>query len=237
MDAQEILEKAADRVEAGWCQGECVNADGDVCAVGALHAVVDSAGNPQYAVAWGALCDEIDSAISVWNDAPGRTRYDVSDAMRRAAKTLANEAPSSGMSHVATTGEGKSPATHQSGGRYGAEESGRGSVDAPPPSDPYRHRKDHLMRSWATTSVRHGTHSGWTLHTQLKERPCDPCYRAKQAYDHRRKSAGLAQLRARKKARAQAIATRQLRRKYPGVWRQLYAEAVAEVLAEEANAS
>ena len=38
-------------------------------------------------------------------------------------------APSSGMSHVATTGEGKSPATHQSGGRYGAEESGRGSVE------------------------------------------------------------------------------------------------------------
>ena len=89
------------------------------------------------------------------------------------------------------------------------------------------------MRDWATTRVRHGTHSGWALHTELKERPCDPCYRAKQAYDHRRKSAGLAQLRARKKARAQAIATRRLRRKYPGVWRQLYAEAVAEILAEE----
>ena len=45
--------------------------------------------------------------------------------------SVAPQAPSSGMTQSASTEEGKSPATHQSGGVSGAEESGRGSVDSP----------------------------------------------------------------------------------------------------------
>jgi hypothetical protein len=32
--------------------------------------------------------------------------------------------------------------------------------------------------------VRHGTVSGYAIHEKRKERPCDPCYFARQKYDH-----------------------------------------------------
>jgi hypothetical protein len=144
MNAQEILEAAADRVEAGWCQGRMSNDAGDVCALGALIAVVDSMANLEESVAWEALCDEVGCAASAWNDEPGRTRYDVSDAMRRAAKTLANEAPSPGMTRSASTGEGKNPtpdtAQRRAGGvsetAAGADLTPRGPAPAVPRGSP-----------------------------------------------------------------------------------------------------
>ena len=45
------------------------------------------------------------------------------------------------------------------------------------------------MATWQTTSVPHGTQSGWRLHIDLGERSCDPCYNAKSEYDHKRKAA------------------------------------------------
>lgn len=37
------------------------------------------------------------------------------------------------------------------------------------------------MIDWTNTKCRHGTTSGWALHTKLGERPCDACHRANQA--------------------------------------------------------
>jgi hypothetical protein len=80
------------------------------------------------------------------------------------------------------------------------------------------------MRSWETTRVRHGSHSGWTLHRDLGERPCDPCYKAKQAYDRRRKAAPEETIRNRAHARAQSRAYRELASMFPQLYKQLYEE-------------
>ena len=52
------------------------------------------------------------------------------------------KAPSSGMTQSASTGEGKSPATHQSGGVSGAVKRGRGRVLPPTPAPAANHRNE-----------------------------------------------------------------------------------------------
>jgi hypothetical protein len=132
MNAQEILEQAADIVDEHWCQNQFVDRDNNVCTYGALgRASGAGAGLPtgkNGGEAVLALTREIGTVnIAIWNDEPGRTRYEVSDAMRRAAKTLANEAPSLGMSHLATTREGKNPTTLRSVAVGGASETAAGA--------------------------------------------------------------------------------------------------------------
>ncbi len=94
-------ERVADRLDAaathierhGWAQGFMRSVDGRVCAMGALNAVTRD-GNVTYLVgATAYLAREIgttdelaDLGVVEWNDADGRTRSDVLDAMRRAAK-------------------------------------------------------------------------------------------------------------------------------------------------------
>lgn len=72
--------------------------------------------------------------------------------------------------------------------------------------------------------TRHGTNSGWRLHNDRGERPCDPCYRAKEEYDARRRETPQVQQTARANARAQGRATTRLRAMYPEDWARLYAE-------------
>jgi hypothetical protein len=53
------------------------------------------------------------------------------------------QAPSSGMTHAASTGEGKSPATHQSGGVGGASETAAGAAPSPQgPPAPAAHERN-----------------------------------------------------------------------------------------------
>lgn len=82
------------------------------------------------------------------------------------------------------------------------------------------------------STVRHGTHSGWTRHIKAKERPCDPCYRAKEDYDKRRRAAPEQTRLNRLHARAQGRALRALAHKYPDEYRALYVAYRAELMAE-----
>lgn len=88
------------------------------------------------------------------------------------------------------------------------------------------------MTGFDGSSVRHGTQSGWSLHKKRGERPCDPCYQAKQSYDKRRKAAPESVQHHRDFARAQSRAEGRLRNLYPDVWRVLYAEELARIKAE-----
>jgi hypothetical protein len=114
----DTLEHAADLLETvGWVQGASVaygeyDIDGrpsqivGYCASGALH----RASGLEYESAMSAMACEIvgcngdhsghllwpmglrSATVVGWNDEPGRTKYEVIDKMRRAAKNLRNEA-------------------------------------------------------------------------------------------------------------------------------------------------
>lgn len=83
------------------------------------------------------------------------------------------------------------------------------------------------------STTRHGTLSGWRKHIKIGERPCDPCYFAKQEYDQRRLKAPGPLRRNRLRARAQARATTRLRNMFPEEWKVLYAQAWKEVFEED----
>jgi hypothetical protein len=83
--------------------------------------------------------------------------------------------------------------------------------------------------TFAGRKVRHGTPSGWSTHKDLGERPCDACYRARQAYDKRRKEAPEIRRKDRLKAKAQAIATKRLVHLYPELYQAFYEDAKAQV--------
>lgn len=85
------------------------------------------------------------------------------------------------------------------------------------------------------SKTRHGTNSGWAKHVKAGERPCVPCYAAKQEYDRRRRAAGPTQVKSRQNARAQFRAYQALVREHPERYRELYAEAKSQVLAEDAQ--
>jgi hypothetical protein len=81
--------------------------------------------------------------------------------------------------------------------------------------------------------VRHGTASGWRLHQELgHDRPCDPCYRAKAAYDARRRSAPLETQRNRAHAAAQHRAHKRLVHMFPELYKKFYDEEKRQVFAE-----
>jgi hypothetical protein len=89
-----------------------------------------------------------------------------------------------------------------------------------------------MTDTFAGSHVRHGTHSGWSKHQDLGERPCDPCWRAKSDYDKRRKNTPLVKLKNRAHARAQQKAYQRLAHKYNKLYRQYYVEEKAIALRE-----
>ena len=93
---------------------------------------------------------------------------------------------------------------------------------------PSRRTSGGIVADWTTTTVRHGTQSGWRLHTALGERPCDPCYQAKSAYDKRRREAPKNVQMSRIRARAQSRAESALRQRNPGLYKTLYDGFLAE---------
>jgi hypothetical protein len=63
---------------------------------------------------------------------------------------------------------------------------------------------------WSTTTRRHGTTPGYSLHQELGERPCDACSQAKREYDQRLKSAPEQVRKQRLRASAQWAALKRL---------------------------
>ena len=86
--------------------------------------------------------------------------------------------------------------------------------------------------SFAGSTTRHGTNSGWTKHKKLGERACDACTRAKQEYDKRRKAIPEQTRLNRLNASAQGRAEARLRRMYPEDYAALYAEEKARLVEE-----
>lgn len=85
------------------------------------------------------------------------------------------------------------------------------------------------------SKTRHGTLSGWRKHqTEGDERPCDPCYFAKQEYDARLRTSTPRQIKQRQAARAQQRALQALARLHAEEYQALYAQARADVEAEDA---
>jgi len=78
--------------------------------------------------------------------------------------------------------------------------------------------------TFSGSKTRHGTNSGWSRHQTLGERPCDPCYAAKQEYDQRRRLAPERVLQSRAAAAAQMRAYRRLAHMHPAMYAALYAE-------------
>lgn len=90
-----------------------------------------------------------------------------------------------------------------------------------------------MARSWANTQTRHGSHSGWSLHSQLNEEPCTPCWNAKSEYDKRRLEAPDLVVRNRLRARAQGRAETRLVRAYKSEYDFYYQQELEKVFAEE----
>lgn len=88
-------------------------------------------------------------------------------------------------------------------------------------------------RPMDATDHRHGTNAGFSAHQVAGERPCDPCYRAKQAYDRRRLSATPYQAANRRAAKAQSRALQILRHNHEDEYQVLYRLAKEQIAAEE----
>lgn len=91
----EIIEDAADLIEKGWCKRNYIDADGNVCAVEALWQVIfadaqdhgtDYTRFKEVRNAINRVLPEPDMSIIGWNDDPDRTKQEVLDAFRLAAK-------------------------------------------------------------------------------------------------------------------------------------------------------
>jgi hypothetical protein len=90
----DVLDDAADLLEReGWIQHASYSLDGGACSVGAVAAVVSRKHLPVVMedAATNAVQDYLDyryddADIVAWNDAPGRTKQQVLDAFRAAAK-------------------------------------------------------------------------------------------------------------------------------------------------------
>lgn len=79
---------------------------------------------------------------------------------------------------------------------------------------------------------RHGTPAGASRHAWLGEDPCDACRAAKAEYDKRRLEATPLQIRNRLHAKAQQLATGEIRRAHPDEYRAAYLRHKAALLAE-----
>lgn len=103
MDVADVLEAAADIIERdGWCQG-AFEANGSVCLLGALRKAtigtthiydvgVSAEGLADYGHARDAVSNLVgfQDLASGYNDAPGRTEFEVIDTLRHCAEALRN---------------------------------------------------------------------------------------------------------------------------------------------------
>jgi hypothetical protein len=81
--------------------------------------------------------------------------------------------------------------------------------------------------------ARHGTPSGYNAHRRTGEQPCDACARAKSDYDKRRSTTPDRVRRGRLAAAAQGRAKTRLVALYPELYRALYLDEKARLMAEQ----
>lgn len=91
MTPEEILARAADLVDNGWCQGVYQDDDGNVCMRKALliaSGLSEDNFIPEniYQAAWKEI--GYGERMTDWNDASGRTKEEVSTALRNAKRWL-----------------------------------------------------------------------------------------------------------------------------------------------------
>lgn len=88
----EVLKAARERIERGWCQGTAAIFANDGleptawCAIGAISWSTKTEGTCGLAV--DALKSYIDGPLSDWNDAEGRTQFDVLNLFDKAIGEL-----------------------------------------------------------------------------------------------------------------------------------------------------
>lgn len=87
MNAAEILDRAANLLDRdGWIQGHLCGHDGEHCALGGILDVTTN--DDPYAQAVDAVERVLGGALDVWNDAPERTKDEVTSTMRSVAAVL-----------------------------------------------------------------------------------------------------------------------------------------------------
>lgn len=110
-DYASVLERAADRVERGWCQGVFGDRQGNVCVYGAVgvecgreidksdgsyfvdsHRPTNAAADLAHARMKAAIAYLAMPRPDLWNDEPGRTQAEVVQALRDAAHRARKEA-------------------------------------------------------------------------------------------------------------------------------------------------
>lgn len=107
MNEADVLEKAADLLETqGWCQDVYRNKAGELCSIGAVRTAIwgdarmrttttnkddVELANRTLAVLADKVGVEPGSVGTEWNDDPWRTKEEVVDAFKHAAKDLRNQ--------------------------------------------------------------------------------------------------------------------------------------------------
>jgi hypothetical protein len=87
-EARRVLVRAADHLtRRGWCQGEWFDLQDRACIGGAVHTYAPS---PQVeSLAMSMVEREVGDRPDRWQDAPGRMKAEVLDALQRAARAPA----------------------------------------------------------------------------------------------------------------------------------------------------
>lgn len=93
----DLLDLAADVIETrGWCQRAWEDPEGKVCLLGAINVADQLIHNGRLSSvgeeATTAVRRHLNGFTLIWNDWPGRTEFEVIDALRLTAKDLRNEA-------------------------------------------------------------------------------------------------------------------------------------------------
>ncbi|MGH7791784.1 MAG: hypothetical protein ACREOB_05665 [Thermodesulfobacteriota bacterium] len=89
------------------------------------------------------------------------------------------------------------------------------------------------MTEWGT--ARHGTTSGFRRHQTLEERPCDPCFYAKQAYDGKRRALPRRIIKDRLASLAQSLALKELKNNHYNEYRDYYEKHKVQLTKEAEN--
>jgi hypothetical protein len=87
-EARRVLDRAADYItRRGWCRSEWFDLHDRACIGGAVHTYASS---PQVeSLALSMVEREVGDRPDRWQDAPGRTKAEVIDALQRAARVPA----------------------------------------------------------------------------------------------------------------------------------------------------
>ncbi len=87
-------------------------------------------------------------------------------------------------------------------------------------------------KTFPGSRVRHGTTSGYNLHKELGDEPCNACAMAKAHYDWRWRSSDQNTRKNRLRAKAQALSLAELRRRHADEYDEIYRTTSGDVFRE-----